>query len=81
MKKVNTLTSTSEIIQMCQQALSDGKPVQLGRWLMLPNGRVARYSNQFRSLDLNSSDLGNFHIMEICCYGVKNFVKAWINDN
>lgn len=81
MKKVQQNTSTSEIIEMCQEELSNGHPIQLGRWLMLPNGRIARYSNQFRSLDLASGDLGNFHIMEVICYGVENFVKSWINDN
>lgn len=74
---IGPTTQTSEIISGVQKALKGRSAVKLGRWLMVPPGRVFKLPEKYRSTAKIPPDADEY---EVALYGADKFVKAWLKD-
>jgi len=73
---IGPTTTTPDIVAKVSAALAAGEGARLGRWLMLPPGRVFRLPESYRAGPMPAY----VDEYEVATYGAAAFVRSWLGD-
>jgi hypothetical protein len=74
---IGPATTGAEIIRDIKTNLKQRRAVALGRWIMIPPGRVFKLPEKYRGKTAFPENIEDF---EVTIYGPENFHKAWLAD-
>ena len=77
---VGPTTTNAEMINAITSNIKARKGVKLGRWVMIPPGRVFKLSEKYRGSGLKVPGAKEIEDAEVAIYGIPNFLKAWHKD-